>query len=333
MYHVGRPGRGRLHRARAAGVGRGRPQLPHERLLGSAGARATPSGWASTGRRPTTPTREVILLISAHLETGHYFNPHAQRIIEGKATRREAHRHRPAPVQHRRPGRRLAARLAGHRGGAAAGDRPPPARRGPLRPRVRARAGSTGRRPARSRAPGARPTFERFVARARAALRPLHARVRRARDAASRRPRSSTVAARGRRAPARRLASHNWRASAAGNLGGWQTARCLFFLNVLTGSVGHARRHRARTPGTSSCPRRPYMPPRPEHVERAALAARVPARVLRDVASCCRTSCSRAAARSTSTSPASTTRSGRTRTASPGWRCCATRTSSGSTPR
>ena len=35
----------------------------------------------------------------------------------------------------------------------------------------------------------------------------------------------------------RRLASHNWRAAAAGNLGGWQTARCLFFLNVLTGSV------------------------------------------------------------------------------------------------
>jgi anaerobic selenocysteine-containing dehydrogenase len=35
-----------------------------------------------------------------------------------------------------------------------------------------------------------------------------------------------------------RLATHNWRAAGAGNLGGWQTARCLFFLNVLTGSVG-----------------------------------------------------------------------------------------------
>jgi anaerobic selenocysteine-containing dehydrogenase len=35
-----------------------------------------------------------------------------------------------------------------------------------------------------------------------------------------------------------RFASHNWRAAGAGNLGGWQTARCLFFLNVLTGSVG-----------------------------------------------------------------------------------------------
>ncbi|HSR41518.1 MAG TPA: molybdopterin dinucleotide binding domain-containing protein, partial [Longimicrobiales bacterium] len=35
-----------------------------------------------------------------------------------------------------------------------------------------------------------------------------------------------------------RLASHVWRSASIGNLGGWQVARCLFFLNVLTGSVG-----------------------------------------------------------------------------------------------
>ncbi|MCB0991148.1 MAG: molybdopterin-dependent oxidoreductase, partial [Acidimicrobiales bacterium] len=34
-----------------------------------------------------------------------------------------------------------------------------------------------------------------------------------------------------------KLATHNWRAAGAGNLGGWQVARTLFFLNVLTGSV------------------------------------------------------------------------------------------------
>src|SRR5207247_10177686 len=28
---------------------------------------------------------KVILLISAHHESGHYFNPHAQRVIDGKA--------------------------------------------------------------------------------------------------------------------------------------------------------------------------------------------------------------------------------------------------------
>ncbi len=35
-----------------------------------------------------------------------------------------------------------------------------------------------------------------------------------------------------------KLASHTWRSASIGNLGGWQVARCLFFLNVLTGSVG-----------------------------------------------------------------------------------------------
>src|SRR2546425_3331930 len=34
---------------------------------------------------PDPANAKVILLISSHLETGHYFNPHAQRIIEGKA--------------------------------------------------------------------------------------------------------------------------------------------------------------------------------------------------------------------------------------------------------
>ena len=35
-----------------------------------------------------------------------------------------------------------------------------------------------------------------------------------------------------------RFATHNWRSSSSGNLGGWAVARCLHFLNVLTGSVG-----------------------------------------------------------------------------------------------
>ncbi len=35
-----------------------------------------------------------------------------------------------------------------------------------------------------------------------------------------------------------RFSAHVWRSAAVGNLGGWQVARCLNFLNVLTGSVG-----------------------------------------------------------------------------------------------
>ncbi len=34
-----------------------------------------------------------------------------------------------------------------------------------------------------------------------------------------------------------KFASHNWRAAGAGNEGGWQVARCLFFIAVMTGSV------------------------------------------------------------------------------------------------
>ena len=34
-----------------------------------------------------------------------------------------------------------------------------------------------------------------------------------------------------------KFASHNWRAAGAGNMGGWQVARCLFFIAVMTGSV------------------------------------------------------------------------------------------------
>jgi anaerobic selenocysteine-containing dehydrogenase len=46
-------------------------------------ASAMPSGTATTAHRPM-PRQCFILLISAHFESGHYFNPHAQRIIEGK---------------------------------------------------------------------------------------------------------------------------------------------------------------------------------------------------------------------------------------------------------
>jgi anaerobic selenocysteine-containing dehydrogenase len=35
-----------------------------------------------------------------------------------------------------------------------------------------------------------------------------------------------------------RFSCHNWRSAGAGNLGGWAVARCLHFLSVLTGSVG-----------------------------------------------------------------------------------------------
>ena len=58
-------------------------------------ARRAPAPATSSGRgidrpSPDHANAKVILLISAHLEAGHYFNPHAQRIMEAKAARRQA---------------------------------------------------------------------------------------------------------------------------------------------------------------------------------------------------------------------------------------------------
>ena len=51
----------------------------------SSGARAGYAFWMGFDRpSPDHATANVILLISSHLETGHYFNPHAQRIVEGQ---------------------------------------------------------------------------------------------------------------------------------------------------------------------------------------------------------------------------------------------------------
>ncbi len=83
MYHVGRPGEdGYTNRAiQAWGVD---GHNSHTNIC-SAGARAGYMFWGGFDRpSPDHANARVILLISSHLETGHYFNPHAQRIIEGK---------------------------------------------------------------------------------------------------------------------------------------------------------------------------------------------------------------------------------------------------------
>ena len=79
-----RPARRRqLHRAGPARLGPRRPQLAHQHLLVGGPGRLR----VVDGLRPALTRlrqRRVIFLISSHLEAGHYFNPHAQRIIEGK---------------------------------------------------------------------------------------------------------------------------------------------------------------------------------------------------------------------------------------------------------
>ena len=83
MYHVGRPGEdGYTNRCiQAWGVD---GHNSHTNIC-SGGARAGYFTWSGFDRpSPDHAKANVILLISSHLETGHYFNPHAQRIMEAK---------------------------------------------------------------------------------------------------------------------------------------------------------------------------------------------------------------------------------------------------------
>jgi anaerobic selenocysteine-containing dehydrogenase len=84
MYHVGRPGEdGFTERILAAWGVDGHNS--HTNVC-SSGARAGYQYWMGLDRpSPDHANAKVILLISSHLETGHYFNPHAQRVIEAKA--------------------------------------------------------------------------------------------------------------------------------------------------------------------------------------------------------------------------------------------------------
>ncbi|MEZ4337713.1 MAG: molybdopterin-dependent oxidoreductase [Sandaracinaceae bacterium] len=83
MYHVGRPGED--HFANRAIQAWGVDGHNSHTNICSAAARCGYHMWSGGDRpSPDFSEAEAILLISAHLESGHYFNPHAQRILEGK---------------------------------------------------------------------------------------------------------------------------------------------------------------------------------------------------------------------------------------------------------
>ena len=287
MYHVGRPGRGRLRRALPARLGRRRAQLAHQHLLVRRTARLQRCGAATTGPSPDHANAKVILLLSSHLETGHYFNPHAQRIMEAKAAGTKL-----VVVDPRMSNTAVARRpvdraLAGQRGRDPAGRRVAPAAAPGRSTPTTCGAGSTGRPTSSELHPERRADFEAFLDALDRRLRAVHVRVRRRGGAGAGRSRSPS-SPRSSRSAGTALSAHIWRSAAAGNLGGWQVARCLFFLNVLTGSVG--------TPGGTSPERveqvhrarlRRARGPRP--LERAALAAGVPAVHATRCRSCCRT--------------------------------------------
>ncbi|MEX0802627.1 MAG: molybdopterin-dependent oxidoreductase [Candidatus Binatia bacterium] len=84
MYHVGRPGHELLYHQRIFHAWGIDGHNSHTNVC-SAGARAGYAFWSGIDRpSPDHANARFMLLLSSHLETGHYFNPHAQRIIEGK---------------------------------------------------------------------------------------------------------------------------------------------------------------------------------------------------------------------------------------------------------
>ena len=250
MYHVGRPGEdGYTNRViQAWGVD---GHNSHTNIC-SSGARLGYAIWSGFDRpSPDHTNARVILLISSHLETGHYFNPHAQRIIEGKMKGAKLITMDPRlsntasmsdvwlPTW---PGSEptVLLAIANHLIQNDLYDREfvrrwvnweetlEAVRDGRLAirdPELRAQIEDL-------RTPDfalfdrvlkdlyAEFTFER-------AAEESQVPVERIQEAADYIARCDG-----------KLATHTWRSASIGNLGGWQVARCLFFLNVLTGSVG-----------------------------------------------------------------------------------------------
>ena len=234
MYHVGRPGHDFImeRTLQAWGID---GHNSHTNVCSSS-ARLGYLLWHYADRpSPDHSNARFILLMSAHLESGHYFNPHAQRIIEGKMA-----------------GAKLAVMDPRLSNTASMADYWLPTYPGTEAAVLLAMA-MVILKESRFDATFVRnwtnwEEFELngFVARGKSfedfieALKQHYSQftpefaeresgvkaevvVRLAREIA---------------AAGSRFASHLWRGSASGNLGGWQSARALMLLHVLTGSVG-----------------------------------------------------------------------------------------------
>ncbi|HSR70039.1 MAG TPA: molybdopterin-dependent oxidoreductase [Acidobacteriota bacterium] len=233
VYHVGRPGHeGYAERVLAAWGVDGHNS--HTNIC-SAGARFGYAAWQGYDRpSPDHAEAEFILLVSAHLESGHYFNPHAQRIIEGmmkgaKLAVMDPRLSNTASMADfwmpTYPGSEAAVLLAMARVLLAEDliDRD----------FVREWVNWEEYLGARSAAGGSLEDFLRLLAQEYAEFTPEFAEKESGVPAAT----VVEVARRIGRAGSR-FATHNWRSASSGNLGGWAVSRALHFLNVLTGSVG-----------------------------------------------------------------------------------------------
>lgn len=234
VYHVGRPGHeGFIDRIlQAWGVD---GHNSHTNIC-SAGARFGYAIWHGADRpSPDHANAQFILLISAHLESGHYFNPHAQRIIEGlmagaKMCVMDPRLSNTASMADywmpTYPGSEAAVLLAMAKIIIDEG----------LYNRDFLYNWVNWQDSLKELNPAAEPTFENFIEelkRLYAEYTPEFAEKESGAKAEMIREVARKIGAAG-----TRFAAHNWRSAGSGNLGGWAVSRCLHFLNVLTGSVG-----------------------------------------------------------------------------------------------
>ena len=234
MYHVGRPGHDALMKDVLGGWGID-GHNSHTNVCSSA-ARLGFTIMAGGDRpSPDFAHAKTILLMSAHLESGHYFNPHAQRILEAmedgaqlivfdpRLSNTAAKAHVWLPTW---PGSEADVLMA------------------IARDLLEKRAIDTDFLRERTNweatlehlRPGAARDFEAFLD----ALGESWAEYTftRAAEIADVPVARIEEAAEKIAASEGRLSHHVWRGPATGNLGGWQIARCLQLISVLTGSVG-----------------------------------------------------------------------------------------------
>lgn len=233
-YHVGRPGHeGYANRVlQAWGID---GHNSHTNIC-SSGARFGYNIWYGYDRpSPDHANAKVIFLISAHLESGHYFNPHAQRIIEAKMKGAKLITLDPRlsntasmsdywmPTY---PGTEAALMLAMAKIILDEG----------LYNRPFLENWTNWEHYLKSKFPNDPITFENYIEKMRAEY------VEYTPEFAEKEtgiPKEQIIeVARLIGEAGEQFASHNWRSAASGNLGGWCVSRCLHFLQVLTGSVG-----------------------------------------------------------------------------------------------
>ncbi len=233
-YHVGRPGHeGYANRVvQAWGVD---GHNSHTNIC-SSGARFGYNIWYGYDRpSPDHANAKFILLISAHLESGHYFNPHAQRIIEAKMKGAKLATMDPRlsntasmsdywmPTY---PGSEAAVLLAMAKIILKEG----------LYNRAFLENWTNWQTYLEKRHPGTAHTFENYIEKM---IGEYEEYTPEFAEKESGVPVATVIEVAMKIGEAgEKFSTHNWRAAASGNLGGWCVSRCLHFLNVLTGSVG-----------------------------------------------------------------------------------------------